>query len=82
MNRDEVLKVARECGVSMSTAYSKWLHEFAAAMYAKGAEDMRERAKEICRKRISYFKTSQACYQVEIDIADLPTTTNTEGEQV
>lgn len=48
LSRDDVLKVAKECGVSMMTAHSKWLHEFAAAIgamqYAKGAEDMRERA--------------------------------------
>lgn len=70
----------RQCAVGQHTSqFCGQLEVEKAKAYAKGAEDMRERAKDMCHKRIHYFKTSQACYQVELDIAALPITpTNTE----
>jgi len=45
LNRDLILRVARECGLELSVdpcVLGQIIERFAAAMYTKGTEDMRE----------------------------------------
>jgi len=101
MNKADVLRVARDCGLGATLTHNgeighfiegaNWTEElerFATAMYAKGAEEMRERSAKECLavhyKRINAGGANR--YNAIMDCADairaLPITpTNTEGEQ-
>lgn len=102
MNKADVLRVANECGAThpivggnpafvLTSSYEFTgceLERFAAAMYAKGAEDMRERAKVACKslEQGRFYPVIGDAEQLSADdyidaIAALPITTNTEGEQ-
>lgn len=99
-SRDDVLRVAGECGITFESgrdyeiAFDIEIEQFAAAMYAAGAEGMRERAIKVCGDleddylsggQVSEWDTTEAaaasgaCANL---IRALPITpTNTEGEQ-
>jgi hypothetical protein len=102
-SRDDVLRVAAECGIGIVedrseeycmeyyTATGNALERFAAAMYAAGAEDMREMAAKACLlERVDSDETQadeDEAYNMALThafkaIRALPITpTNTEGEQ-
>lgn len=61
-NKADVLKVAKDCGIAyyLTPSNTKEMHctdsdleRFAAAMYAAGAEDMRERVETLAKKEVS-----------------------------
>ena len=88
MNRDEVLKVAKECGAQFEPSFglacnvgTATFERFAAAMYAAGAEDMRERAAisaDSFYGDIRQYTTDVP--NIGVAIRAIPTT-NTEGAQ-
>jgi hypothetical protein len=91
-SRDDVLRVAAECGIGIVedrseeycmeyyTATGNALERFAAAMYAAGAEWMRERAANECSERA--WGVGGAAANCAAAIRALPITpTNTEGEE-
>lgn len=83
MNKDEVLRMAKECGVfggpfSTQEYLESRIERFAAAMYAKGEEDMRERAVD----KAYDDGARNPIERIRERIRALPITpTNTEGEQ-
>lgn len=87
MTKDEILQIAGECGFDLHwhsdgklNINMGQLEHFAAAAYAKGAEDMRERAKVIAYS-VNNHDNPMTAQDVGDSIAALPITTNTKGEQ-